>query len=104
MIKVSVMYLNAPGGKFDHDYYRDRHMPMVKELMGDTLVSYAIDKGLSGGAPDSAPTYAAIGHLISESLEQFQKGFLPNQKAMADDVKNYTDLAVSMQISEIIAG
>ncbi len=104
MIKVSVMYLSEPGGRFDHDYYRDQHMPMVKELMGDTLVSYAIDKGLSSGAPGSAPTYAAVGHLISESLEQFQKGFVPNQKAMGDDVKNYTDLKVVMQISEIVVG
>src|SRR5467141_1599668 len=25
MIKVSVMYPNTPGGRFDHDYYRDKH-------------------------------------------------------------------------------
>ena len=31
MIKVSVMYPNTPGGRFDHDYYRDKHMPLVKE-------------------------------------------------------------------------
>ena len=30
MIKVSVMYANAPGERFDHDYYRDKHMPLVK--------------------------------------------------------------------------
>ena len=30
MIKVSVMYPNKPGARFDHDYYRDKHMPLVK--------------------------------------------------------------------------
>ncbi len=35
MIKISVMYPNPPGAKFDHSYYRDKHMPMVKARMGD---------------------------------------------------------------------
>ena len=34
MIKVSVMYPNQPGGRFDHDYYRDKHMPLVAARMG----------------------------------------------------------------------
>ena len=28
MIKVSVMYPNTPGARFDHAYYRDKHMPL----------------------------------------------------------------------------
>lgn len=27
MIKVSVMYANKPGARFDHAYYPDKHMP-----------------------------------------------------------------------------
>ena len=33
MIKVSVMYPNTPGARFNHAYYRDNHMPMVKARM-----------------------------------------------------------------------
>ena len=29
MIKVSVMYPNRPGARFDHDYYRDKHLPLI---------------------------------------------------------------------------
>ena len=32
MIKVSVMYPNKPGARFDHAYYRDKHMPLLKAL------------------------------------------------------------------------
>jgi len=35
MIKVSVMYPNTPGSRFDHAYYRDKHMPLLKARMGD---------------------------------------------------------------------
>ena len=34
MIKVSVMYPNVPGARFDHEYYRAKHMPMVASKMG----------------------------------------------------------------------
>jgi len=34
MIKVSVMYPNRPGARFDHDYYRTNHLPLIKSRMG----------------------------------------------------------------------
>ena len=37
MIKVSVMYPNTPGTHFNHDYYRDKHMPLVKARLGAPL-------------------------------------------------------------------
>ena len=53
MIKVSVMYPNTPGARFDHQYYRDKHMPLVKARLGDACKYYTVDKGLAGGAPDA---------------------------------------------------
>ena len=51
MIRVSVMYPNTPGARFNHEYYRDKHMPLLKKRMGDACHYYSIDKGLAGGAP-----------------------------------------------------
>ena len=51
MIKVSVMYPNTPGARFDHEYYRDKHMPLVKNRMGDRRKYYTVDKGLGCRAP-----------------------------------------------------
>ncbi len=59
MIKVSVMYPNNPGARFDHDYYRDKHMPLVKARLGDACKYYTVDKGLAGGAPGTPATYVA---------------------------------------------
>ena len=64
MIKVSVMYPNTPGARFNHEYYRDQHMPMVKARMGDSCKSYTVDKGLSGGAPGAPATYVHVPHLF----------------------------------------
>lgn len=104
MIKVSVMYPSSPGARFDHDYYRDKHLPLVKEKMGDHLLYYTIDKGLAGGTPDSDPTYIGMCHLFCDSVETFQQAFGPHAEAIMADIPNYTDLSPVLQISEVVVG
>ena len=104
MIKVSVMYPNTPGARFDHEYYRTKHMPMVKSRMGESLKYYTVDKGLAGGAPGAPATYIAMGHLFCDSTDVFEKGFGPQAKEILGDIPNYTDQTPVIQISEVIVG
>ena len=30
MVRISVLYPNEPGKKFDHDYYINKHMKLVR--------------------------------------------------------------------------
>jgi len=102
VIKVSVMYPYAPGARFDHDYYRDKHMPMFKERLGAACKRYTIDKGISGGAPGSPPAFIGMCHVYSDSVEAFQAAFAPHAKEILADIRNYTDLKPTMQISEVV--
>jgi uncharacterized protein (TIGR02118 family) len=104
MIKVSVMYPAREGARFDHAYYRDKHMPLVKARMGDHCRSYTVDRGLAGGTPDAPPTYVAMCHLFCDSVEAFQAGFGPHAKEIMGDIPNYTDIAPVVQISEVVVG
>ncbi len=106
MIKVSVMYQSKPGGRFDHDYYRDKHMPMVKALMGPACLFYTVDKGLSGSSGNAAepPVYTAMCHIFAESTESFRAGFGPHAKQILGDIGNYTDLTPVTQVSEVVVG
>jgi uncharacterized protein (TIGR02118 family) len=102
MIKVSVMYPYTPGARFDHDYYRDRHIPMLATRLGDACKSYSVDKGISGGAPGSPPAFIGMCHILAESAEAFQSAFGPHAKEILGDIANYTDLKPTMQISEVV--
>jgi len=102
MIKVSVMYPATPGARFDHDYYRDSHMPLAKRLLGDACLYYTIDKGLAGGAPGSAPTYVAMCHFFCDSVASFQAAFGPHAREIQGDIPNYTDVLPVMQVSEVV--
>lgn len=104
MIKVSVMYPSTEGARFDHDYYRDSHMPLVQKLMGDACKFYTVDKGLSGGAPGDPATYVGMCHIYCESVESFQSGFGPHAKEILADIPNYTDIQPVMQVSEVVVG
>ncbi|MEO6445900.1 MAG: EthD family reductase [Gemmatimonadaceae bacterium] len=102
MIKVSVMYPNTPGARFDHDYYRDKHMPLLKERMGDECLYYTVDKGLGGGAPGDPATYIGMCHIFCNSPEAFQAAFGPHAKEIMGDIPNYTDLSPIIQMSEVV--
>ncbi len=101
MIKVSVMYPNTPGDKFDMDYYCNTHMPLVAELLGDALKGGAVDSGLAGGAPGSSPAFIAMGHITFDSVESFQQSFGPNAEKIMADLPNFTNIQPQIQISEI---
>jgi uncharacterized protein (TIGR02118 family) len=102
MIKVSVMYPSQPGARFDHDYYRNTHMPLVKARMGKACLYYTVDKGLAGGAPGTPPTYVGMCHIFAESVESFQGSFGPHLPEIMADIPKYTDLTPVMQISEVV--
>lgn len=102
MIKVSVMYPNGPDAHFDEAYYRDRHMPMVKQLMGDCCVSYAIDVAAAAGSSATNAPYIAMGHLFCESVDAFNAGFGPHNKQIMADIPNYTNQSPLIQISEVL--
>jgi len=102
MIKVSVMYPNGPDAHFDAAYYRDRHMPMVKRLMGDHCQSYTIDTAIAGGAAE-AP-FIAMGHLYCASLDAFQAGFGPHAAEIMGDIPNYSNQKPVLQFSDVVVG
>lgn len=102
MIKVSILYPATQDSRFDHAYYRDSHMPMVKARLGDACLKYTIDQGIGGAAPGSAAPFHAIGALFFDSVEAFQSSMLPQAKEIGADIKNYTSVAPVMLVSEVV--
>jgi len=102
MIKVSVMYPNKAGVRFDHGYYRENHLPLIARRMGTALKYYTIDRGLAGGTAKAPPAYVAMCHLLCDSLEAYHLGFDPHAKEVDEDIRIFTDQTPVVQISEVI--
>ena len=101
MIKVSIMYPQDAGTRFDHDYYRDSHLPLIKSRMGDALRYYTIDRELSGAPGGKAP-YVGMCHLICDSLEAYQVAFGPHAKEIVTDIGKFTDRKPITQFSQVV--
>ena len=96
MIRLSVLYPNGDGATFDHDYYRDTHVPMALKAWG--LSEAQIDKGIDG-------PYVAAVHVTFESQEALGAAFSsPGTAEVLGDVANFTNIAPVVQTSEIVSG
>ena len=103
MIRISVLYANETGKKFDHDYYKNRHMRLVNDRLKEAgLVRYEVDKGMAGGAPGAPAPFVGACHLYFNSIGDVQNGMSAHGKELMADIPNYTNIAPQIQISEIV--
>ena len=94
MIRLSVLYPATEGAKFDHDYYRDKHVPLAAKTWG--IETYEIDKGLDG-------PYVGAVHFLFESTDAIAAAMASEGTGeIMADMANYTDIAPVLQTSEIV--
>ena len=104
MVKVTVLYPNKPGSRFDVDYYLGVRMPMAERLLGSAIKAISVEIGRSGASPDDPPAFAAICGFTCESVQDFMGAFLPVADRLQGDIPRYTDIAPVIQISDIRVG
>jgi uncharacterized protein (TIGR02118 family) len=98
MIRFSVFYPKTDGAQFDHDYYRDRHVPLAIETWGLDADQVVIEKGVDG------PHEAAV-HFTFASTDALGAALgSEGTGAVMADVANYTDIVAVVQTSEIVQG
>jgi uncharacterized protein (TIGR02118 family) len=94
MIRLSVLYPTREDAVFDHDYYRDHHVPLALQTWG--LESAEIDKGIDG-------PYVAAVHFRFESAEAMTASMSgAGSGQVSADVANYTNITPVLQVSEVI--
>ena len=94
MIRMSVFYPVTEGASFDHDYYREKHVPLAVRTWSPLTAE--IDRGVDG------PHVAAV-HLTFDSLDALQLAMAAEGTAnVLADVANYTTIAPVLQTSEIV--
>ena len=94
MIQINVFYPAGDGSTFDHDYFRDTHIPLAVKTWG--LPGAQILKGLNG-------PYVAGAQFVFESQEAVDAAFSnPATAEVMADVANYTNITPLLQTSEVV--
>jgi uncharacterized protein (TIGR02118 family) len=98
MIVVSVLYPNTPGTTFDLDYYRDRHLPLVRELLepgGMRSLSYYVP-----GPAEADPPYRLVAELRFDSMAEVEAGMAEHGAVTQADIVNFTDVEPVILVGE----
>lgn len=102
MVIVSVMYPAGAGAKFDMDYYRKTHVPMVGARWSDCGLREV--KILTGaGAPGGgAPTYSVIALLTFNSAADFNQAVARNGAEIIGDIPNFSSVQPVIQVNDVL--
>ena len=101
MFRMITLYPASPGKRFDFDYYRSKHLPMVWQLLEPLgCQRIEVDRGVEGLQPGQGPSYVAVCHIQMESLERFQAGVTSIGSKILADHPNYTDIEPEHQMGE----
>ncbi len=103
MIKVTVLYPNEEGKKFDQEYWSTTHKSMVQKLLSPMgLVNLEWEKGVSGTDPNAPAPFIALAHLQFNTTDEVHEAFKAHGSAIMGDIPNYTDIQPTFQISETL--
>lgn len=99
MIRISAVYPNEAGSRFDADYYQNSHEPFAKGLL-EPLGLCGLRTVLGETALDgSAPAYWAISEMHFTSREACDAALAACGTALFADIPNYTNVAPVLQVS-----
>ncbi|MFK4752458.1 MULTISPECIES: EthD family reductase [Oceanospirillaceae] len=88
------------GAISNYEYYRERHMLLVRSLMGKTLLRQEIGVGISGCPSGDLAPCLVIGCIYFLSIEDFQKVFSGCGDKIFNDISNYTNMKPLIQVSD----
>jgi uncharacterized protein (TIGR02118 family) len=94
-VRLSVYYPRGENERFDHDYYRDVHIPLCQKTWEPAKTE--VERGLSG------PFVAAV-HFTFASREAMDEAMKADgTPRLQADVQNYTTITPQMQVSEVVS-
>jgi uncharacterized protein (TIGR02118 family) len=104
MIKISILYPNKPGSRFDMGYYVDTHMPLSISFLSKHpgFRGVSVEKGAGGATPGSEAAFVAMCHFSFTSAEDFVAAFMPYAAQLQGDMPNYTDITPTIQFNEVL--
>ena len=102
MTVYTVLYPEGEGKKFDADYYCHKHLPMVKQQLGDVCLGISCELGVLGIPSLGSAPYRAIGYIFATNADDLRAGMRQYGKLWAEDCANFTDIQPIGFIGEML--
>jgi uncharacterized protein (TIGR02118 family) len=100
---LAIAYPNSDGVKFDTNYYRDHHMPLIMKLYGaDAIHRFELRRGVAAQDGSTAPYVGSINIYIAKQ-DAFDKAGTQHGQTLRDDVPNFSSVNPIALTTEIVA-
>ena len=102
MISLTVLYPKSESSHFDHEYYVNRHIPLVRERFTSMgLTDVRLVRGVTTLDGSETP-FELIGLLKFPSTADLSAALEAHGAEVIGDVPNFTNIQPVIQISEEI--
>ena len=104
MVVCSILYPNQPGARFDFGCYLEKHIPLVNGVLSahPGYRGTRVEKGVSGVPPGTPAAYLLMCHFEFDTVENYRAALAPRADEVRGDLKNYTNVAPTIQFSDVI--
>ncbi len=97
---ITILYPAKDNEGFDFEFYRTRHAPLIKEIMGPSCHRIEVRKGISD-PQNPNPQYIAVISIWVSDWEHYQKAIAARQQELIDEVPLFTKQMPQVQIDEV---
>lgn len=103
MFNISSIYPQQQDGRFDFDYYLNKHMPMSIDLLSAApgFRGVSVERGVDLADLQIASSFVAMCHYYFDTVEDFVAAFMPHAETLQGDIANYTNITPVIQINEV---
>jgi uncharacterized protein (TIGR02118 family) len=101
VLRISAVYLNSPGRRFDGAYYIEKHTPFTQELLSPYGLNRRCTTLGKTGKNNFLPPFWAISELVLTSRAAVDAAIAQRGQALFADISNDTEVAPVLQISSL---
>jgi uncharacterized protein (TIGR02118 family) len=98
---MTIVYENGPDVRFDFEYYRSTHMPLIMRLYGDSISRFELRRGLPG-ADGALPRYVATISIWIADPAAFDAAAAEHQAGIRADVSKFTNAQLIAQRESVV--
>jgi uncharacterized protein (TIGR02118 family) len=90
---LTILYPNSEGVRWDVEYYRTHHMPLIMKLYGkDAIKRFELRKGAAGQAPGSRPAYIGSVNIYINDQGAFDAAGKQHGPTLVKDVPHFSSV------------
>jgi uncharacterized protein (TIGR02118 family) len=90
---LTILYKNADDVRWDVEYYRQHHMPLIMKLYGpDAISRFELRKGDAGQAPGTKPAYIGSVNIYINQQSAFDAAGKEHGPTLVKDVPHFSSV------------